>query len=257
MANSRQSSAAINEAARLDAEATSLLSDFEPSDIDEYISASQAPAVSPGVPLPTSSPPDSLQTMMLAMIERMHLFNAAVTVTEAPVADVQPQDPWVIQAPQRTGRTPRRVQINPPVNAGSQPVHRNTFSSVLLYHFNFHNMRLQKDAYDPVGWDAAEISRFHILHPNQRTAQDPFASEHKAKSQATGSKPYGRAMPTCTKYNKGECSHKNCKYPHVCSYCMYPSHTVQQCNKKRQAKGMTSNIRVQGSANGANATSKP
>ncbi|CCX31252.1 Protein of unknown function [Pyronema omphalodes CBS 100304] len=134
---------------------------------------------------------------------------------------------------------------------------RNTFSSVLLYHFNFHNMRLQKDAYDPVGWDAAEISRFHILHPNQRTAQDPFASEHKAKSQATGSKPYGRAMPTCTKYNKGECSHKNCKYPHVCSYCMYPSHTVQQCNKKRQAKGMTSNIRVQGSANGANATSKP
>lgn len=89
MANSRQSSAAINEAARLDAEATSLLSDFEPSDIDEYISASQAPAVSPGVPLPTSSPPDSLQTMMLAMIERMSTANAALEAETAARIEAQ------------------------------------------------------------------------------------------------------------------------------------------------------------------------
>ncbi|CCX33388.1 Protein of unknown function [Pyronema omphalodes CBS 100304] len=95
---------------------------------------------------------------------------------------------------------------------------RNTFRSVLVYHFTFHGKRARLDVYDPAGWEPQEIGFFNLLETNEQAALDQFTNEYKPapKCQATGAKFTGGAP--CNKNNDGECNHKNCRYPHVCSY---------------------------------------
>ena len=107
------------------------------------------------------------------------------------------------------------------------------FESVWTYHYAFMANRILRGQDDPVAWLSDDYQCQHYLIPKPpKQLQANSAGKTSASSASKG-------VLSCNKFNAGECSRTNCKYPHICSLCQH-NHPAKECRSRPVASNSNS-----------------
>ena len=105
-----------------------------------------------------------------------------------------------------------------------------SFDSIRTYHYSFMAKRILSRQDDPVAWLAEDYRCQHYLIPKPHKQ---LQANLPGKSSAPG------GVLSCNKFNAGECSRTNCKYPHICSLCQH-NHPAKECRSRPVASNSNS-----------------
>ena len=109
-----------------------------------------------------------------------------------------------------------------------------SFQSIHIYHYAFMGQRMLTKQDDPVAGLSEDHGCRHYLVP--KTSQQ-LQANLPGKSSASGGSSGG--FVSCNKFNNGECSRTNCRYPHICSICQH-SHPAKECRSRTTATNSNS-----------------
>ena len=109
-----------------------------------------------------------------------------------------------------------------------------SFHSIRTYHYTFMGKRILTRQDDPVAWLSEDYECRHYLVP--KTSQQ-LQANIPGKTSAPGG-PSGGFL-SYNKFNTGECSRTNCKYPHICSLCQH-GHPAKDCRSRTAATNSNS-----------------
>ena len=113
------------------------------------------------------------------------------------------------------------------------------FASIRTYHYAFMAKRILSRQDDPVAWLSEDYQCQHYLVP--KTSQQLQANLPGRPSASNGYQaPASGGFLSCNKFNSGECSRTNCKYPHICSICQHGSHSAKECKSRTVASNSNS-----------------
>ena len=108
-----------------------------------------------------------------------------------------------------------------------------TFDSIRIYYYIFMGKRILTGQDDPVVWLSEDYRCQYYLVPK---LHKQLQANLPAKTSALGS--LGGVL-SCNKFNIGECTRTNCKYPYICSLCQY-NHPVKECRSRPGASNSNS-----------------
>ena len=114
-----------------------------------------------------------------------------------------------------------------------------SFQSIRNYHYAFMSKRILSKQDDPVAWLSEDYQCQHYLV--LKTSQQLQANlTGRPSASSSYHAPASGGFLSCNKYNTGECSKTNCKYPHICSICQH-GHSAREC-KSRQVVSNSNSV---------------
>ena len=96
-----------------------------------------------------------------------------------------------------------------------------SFNSIRIYHYTFIAKRILSRQDDPIVWLLEDYRCQHYLIPKPN-------KQLQANLPGKSSAPNGLS---CNKFNVGECSRTNCKYPYICSLYQH-NHPIKECRSR-------------------------
>lgn len=105
-----------------------------------------------------------------------------------------------------------------------------SFESIRTYHYAFMGDRILRGRDDPAAWlsDGYHFRQYLVPKPPKQ-----LQANLPGKPSASG------GFLSCNKFNAGECSRTNCKYPHICSVCQL-GHPAKECRSRPVASNSNS-----------------